>query len=87
LQKARRFLGTGILTSEAEFHLRQRCIVQPAFHRDRLQDGASIEMDREMMRLTLAIVAKTLFSADVPEDFRRGPDALPEDSRKAPHAG
>ena len=86
LQKARRFLGTGLLTSEGEFHLRQRRLVQPAFHRDRLigyaavmaeyavraadrlQDGALIEMDLEMMRLTLAIVAKTLFSAEVESD-------------------
>ena len=83
LQKARRFLGNGLLTSEGQLHLRQRRLVQPAFHRDRLigysavmveyaeaardrlRDGAAIDMDREMMRLTLAIVAKTLFNADV----------------------
>ena len=86
LQKARRFLGTGLLTSEGQFHLRQRRLVQPAFHRDRLigyaavmseyaarassslKDGATIDLDRDMMRLTLAIVAKTLFNADVESD-------------------
>lgn len=34
----------------------------------RWQDGASLDMDREMMRLTLAIVAKTLFDANVDDN-------------------
>ena len=83
LQKAKRFLGEGLLTSEGEFHKRERRLVQPAFHRDRLagyaqtmaalaerhcdrwQDGQTVEVSAAMMRLTLAIVAQTLFSADV----------------------
>ena len=36
LQKAKKFLGEGLLTSEGQFHLRQRRLIQPAFHRDRL---------------------------------------------------
>ena len=36
LQFARRLLGEGLLTSEGEFHLRQRRLVQPAFHRQRI---------------------------------------------------
>lgn len=85
LQKAKVLLGEGLLTSEGEFHLRQRRLVQPLFHRDRLagyansmvelagrtasqwQDGATFDMHREMAKLTLAIVARTLFSANVDE--------------------
>nr|BFD88695.1 cytochrome P450 [Kitasatospora sp. Xyl93] len=31
---ARPFIGNGIITSERDFHLRQRRVLQPAFHRD-----------------------------------------------------
>src|SRR5215216_6659478 len=83
LERARRLLGNGLLTSEGEFHLRQRRLAQPAFHRqriaayattmaeyagrttDRWRDGESLDMHAEMMRLTLGIVSKTLFDADV----------------------
>jgi len=83
LERARRLLGNGLLTSEGEFHLRQRRLAQPAFHRQRIaaygttmtsyadrtrsawRDGSTVDMHVEMMRLTLAIVAKTLFDADV----------------------
>lgn len=83
LKYAKRILGEGLLTSEGEFHLRQRRLIQPAFHRQQMaqyaqvmvdyaarararwQDGATLDIHEEMMRLTLAIVAKTLFDADV----------------------
>jgi len=83
LERARAMLGEGLLTSEGEYHRRQRRLVQPAFHRDRLagysaamveiaarfrdqwKPVASLDLAQEMNRLTLAIVAKTLFSADV----------------------
>ncbi len=83
LQRVKILLGEGLLTSEGDFHLRQRRLAQPAFQRQRLaayartmtefalqtrgrwRDGGEIDMSNEMMRLTLAIVAKTLFSADV----------------------
>lgn len=86
LQRAKRLLGDGLLTAEHEFHLRQRRMIQPAFHRqriadyarsmveygerlsDRWKDGETLDIDQEMMRLTLQIVAKTLFSADVEGD-------------------
>jgi cytochrome P450 len=83
LQRARILLGQGLLTSEGQFHLRQRRMVQPAFHRDRLggyaavmsdyavrlrerwKAGTTLDISAEMMRLTLSVVGKTLFSADV----------------------
>lgn len=83
LQMAKRFLGEGLLTSEGEFHRRQRRLAQPAFHRqrinqyaeamvayadrtrDRWRAGTTLNISEEMMRLTLAIVGKTLFDADV----------------------
>src|SRR6185369_3989244 len=86
LQRAKSLLGEGLLTSEGEEHLRQRRMIQPAFHRARIaeyarsmvmyaermsdewQDGQVRDIDQDMMHLTLQIVAKTLFSADVSSD-------------------
>ena len=83
LQRAKSLLGEGLLTNEGESHLRQRRMIQPAFHRTRIadyarsmvmyaermsdewQDGQARDIDQDMMHLTLQIVAKTLFSADV----------------------
>lgn len=83
LERARVLLGDGLLTSEGQHHRRQRRLVQPAFHRDRLagygavmaecagvvrdrwKPGQPVDVLQEMMRLTLAIVAKTLFSTNV----------------------
>jgi cytochrome P450 len=88
--KIRDFLGNGLLTSEGAFWLRQRRIIQPAFHRHRLEafaavmaraadetaerwtplaaEGASVDVNAEMMRLTLRIVGETLLSTDVASD-------------------
>ena len=41
LQRARSLLGDGLLTSEGDFHLRQRKAIQPAFYRDRLASYAA----------------------------------------------
>jgi cytochrome P450 len=41
LQRAKRLLGEGLLTSEGEFHLRQRRLMQPAFHRQRIAGYAA----------------------------------------------
>src|SRR5580692_4058578 len=100
LERARVLLGDGLLTSKGEFHTRQRRLVQPAFHRDRLagyaavmvdcaaacgtysgdrwEAGAKVDVAREMMRLTLAIVARTLFSSDVTSEADEIGTALTE---------
>jgi cytochrome P450 len=83
LERAKRLLGEGLLTSEDSIHLRQRRLMQPAFHRERIsrygdtmvcyaeraaerwKPGETIDVHREMVGLTLAIVGKTLFDADV----------------------
>ncbi len=41
LQRAKVLLGEGLLTSEGQQHLRQRRLVQPAFHRERLAGYAA----------------------------------------------
>ncbi len=82
--------GQGLLSSDGAFWLRQRRLMQPAFHRDRLARlarlttdattamlrrwdevaarGESLDIDGEMMRLTLEIVGKALFSVDLAHD-------------------
>ena len=40
LQRAKRLLGEGLLTSEGDLHRRQRRLVQPAFHMQRIQGYA-----------------------------------------------
>src|SRR3954463_11091541 len=40
LERARRLLGDGLLTAEGEAHLRQRRVVQPSFHRQRIEGYA-----------------------------------------------
>jgi cytochrome P450 len=94
LERSKRLLGQGLLTSEGAFHLRQRRLMQPAFHRDRVAgygdlmvgfadrmrrswiDGAALDIAREMNRLTLSIVGKTLFDVDVEQQAATVGDAL-----------
>jgi cytochrome P450 len=84
LQRSKIIFGEGLLTSEEELHKRQRRLVQPAFHRERIaryaevmieraarlawRDGEVLDIHQEMMRLTLSVVAKTLFDAEVDEE-------------------
>lgn len=96
LQRAKKVLGKGLLTSEGNFHRRQRRLSQPAFHRQRIASyaqtmaeyarrrgeqwkaGETRDMAQEMMSLTLAIVAKTLFDADVETESKEIGQALGE---------
>ncbi len=45
LQRMRRLLGMGLLTSDEPLHLAQRRLVQPAFHRDRVAGYAATMID------------------------------------------
>jgi cytochrome P450 len=45
LERAKLMLGNGLLTSEGEFHRRQRRLAQPAFHRDRIARYAGIMVE------------------------------------------
>ena len=89
LDQTRDVFGQGLLTSEGEFHRKQRKLIQPAFHRRRIEaygdamaldaaaaaerwrDGETVDVSQEMMRLTLRIVARSLFSVDVEESEAR----------------
>ncbi len=80
-------LGNGLLLSEGEFWLRQRRLMQPMFHRERIagfgrimtaaaekaleswrpaaSEGRMVDISREMMRLTLDVACRSLFSVDI----------------------
>jgi cytochrome P450 len=45
LERARKLLGDGLLTSEGETHLRQRRLIQPAFHRERIASYGTVMTD------------------------------------------
>lgn len=94
LQRSKKLLGEGLLTSEGAAHLRQRRMIAPAFHREKIktyaeamteyaakmanewQAGEVRDIDQEMMRLTLQIVGKTLFSANVEDEANEVGEAL-----------
>ncbi len=94
LELATLVLGQGLITSDGELHFRQRRMMQPAFHRQRImeyarhmcnfademvnewQDGEVRDIDREMMRVTLRVVAKALLDADIDSDSHKLSRAL-----------
>src|SRR5207302_5348758 len=94
LQRTKKVLGEGLLTSDGEFHLRQRRLAQPAFHRQRIagygdvmtrnaaeagdkwHHGSKVDAAQEMMKLTLNVVAQTLFTGDVSSETRDIGNAL-----------
>ncbi|MBB6142831.1 cytochrome P450 [Silvibacterium bohemicum] len=86
-KRMRILLGEGLITSDGEFHKRQRRIAAPAFHRQRIQAYGELIVDRaaamgqswkqaveidisaEMMRLSLQVIARTLFAQEVTPDI------------------
>ncbi|MEN3358779.1 MAG: hypothetical protein V7637_2761 [Mycobacteriales bacterium] len=93
LEQARVVLGQSLLTSEGELHRRQRRLIQPAFHENRISRYAEqmrsaaeaaaagwrpgeVDMAAEMGRLTLRIVGRTLFDADLTGDSAEVAGAL-----------
>jgi cytochrome P450 len=94
LEISKPLLGNGLLTSEGEYHRKQRSLVQPAFHRNRIdayaelmtyyalrlqstwKEGIILNMEQEMVRLTMAIVGKTLFGSEVESEAYEFSQAL-----------
>jgi cytochrome P450 len=79
----RPLLGNGLVSSDGEFWLRQRRLMQPAFHRERIkayadvmvnytermlegwEDGQTRNISEDMIHLTMEIVSRLLFNAEV----------------------
>ncbi|MFL6407180.1 MAG: cytochrome P450 [Nitrososphaeraceae archaeon] len=83
LQVSKRLLGDGLVTSEGEYHDRQRRIIQPAFHPNlikkygdimtsfavnmcqRWQDGITLDIHKEMIEITSAIISKAVLGSNI----------------------
>jgi cytochrome P450 len=83
LQVSRRLLGEGLVTSEGEYHDRQRRIIQPSFHPSlikkygelitvyaenmfqRWQNGITLDIHKEMIHVTAAIISKAVLGSDI----------------------
>jgi len=88
VRRMRVLLGQGLITSDEPFHMRQRRIAAPAFHRqriaayadqivqsavtfsERLEPGKRFDIASASMELSLEIVARTLFDAEVDDEIR-----------------
>lgn len=87
VETGRVLLGNGLPLIDGDFWLRERRMLQPAFHRERLgkltdrltdiiqthvdhwaekaQQSQTLDVDDEMMRLTLTMIIKSMFNADI----------------------
>ncbi len=83
LKRMKILLGDGLITSDDPVHIRQRRIVAPAFHRQRIagyageivasaaatrdgwREGETLDVAAAMMKLSLRIIARTLFDTEV----------------------
>jgi cytochrome P450 len=86
VQRSKMLLGEGMITAEGAAHRAQRQAAQPAFHRQRIVEYASVMVEEtadirdawhaseqrdiaaDMMRLTLNVVARTLFATDLRQE-------------------
>lgn len=89
LQIAKALLGEGLVTSEGEFHNRQRRLIQPIFLPKQIKtygdimidyamrmvegwkDGDVLDINREMMELTLGIICKSVLNYDVKSEAQQ----------------
>jgi cytochrome P450 len=94
LQVSKRLLGNGLVTSEGEYHDRQRHLIQPTFYPKRIKshagmmvkqaldicnswhDGTILDIHKEMTKLTLAIICKTVLGYDIDPEHDEVGDAL-----------
>jgi cytochrome P450 len=92
VETGRVLLGNGLPLIDGDFWLRERRLLQPAFHRERLaaltttasgviesfiqkweqnaQSGQPLDLDDEMMRLTLTVIIKSMFSANIDDKIQ-----------------
>ena len=92
VETGRVLLGNGLPLIDGDFWLRERRMLQSAFHRERLgkltdtaaqvissfmqgweekaRNHRTLDMDDEMMRLTLTIIIKSMFSADIDDKIQ-----------------
>lgn len=92
VETGRVLLGNGLPLIDGDFWLRERRLLQPAFHRERLaaltstassviesfiqnwehnaKNGKPLDLDEEMMRLTLTVIIKSMFSADIDDKIQ-----------------
>lgn len=94
LQRSKLVVGEGLLTSEADLHLKQRRMMQPVFHNNKIsaysdsiceytmkisadwKNGDVIDIHKSVMKITLGVVVKTLFSADIDSESSEIGEAL-----------
>ena len=88
LVRMRILLGEGLITSDDPFHQRQRKLMAPAFHRQRIagygdmipriaeasiagwRAGEVVDGNATMMKLSLDVIARTLFDTEVDDEIR-----------------
>jgi cytochrome P450 len=96
---ARMVIGDNLFTMEGDEWLSRRRLMQPVFHRERIEgftrlmaasiesmlarwdalaDGSRVALDQEMMRLTLQVAGKALFSVDLLAEASALGDAFTE---------
>ena len=94
LRESKALFGNGLLTSDGGAWLRQRRLLQPAFHHDHIavysrtmvehtermldawQDGEVRDIHKDMVQLTLEIIASVLFGSNIASETEQIGDAL-----------